>query len=94
MEERRMTKQQADELSAEIALKKRIDNDFTYHKPPTERTGDFVTIREKAKELAHLIVDLSPAGREQSSALTNLEQAVMHANAGIARQYPVEPVPA
>jgi hypothetical protein len=75
-------------------IRKRIDNDFTYHRPPAERAADFVKLREKAKELAHLIVNLTPSGREQSTALTNLEQAVMHANAGIARQYPVEPVQA
>lgn len=51
-----------------------------------------MAIREKAKELALLIADTVPAGREQSTALTRLEEAVMHANAGIARQYPAEPV--
>lgn len=70
----------------------RINNDFTYHRPPAERAGDFVKIREKAKELAHLIADTTPRGREQSTALTRLEEAVMHANAGIARQYPAERV--
>lgn len=92
MEERQMTEQEAKELNAKMALKKRINNDFTYHRPPAEIGPVFVQIREKAKELAHMIVDLTPAGREQSSALTNLEQAVMHANAGIARQYPAERV--
>lgn len=70
----------------------RIKNDFTYHKPPAEIGQVFVTIREKAKELALLIDRVVPPGREQSSALTRLEEAVMHANAGIARKYPVEPV--
>lgn len=92
MEEAKMTEQEANVLRAKVALKKRINNDFTYHKPPADIGIVFVQIREKAKELAHLIVDLTPPGREQSSALTNLEQAVMHANAGIARQYPVEQV--
>lgn len=68
----------------------RIENDFTYHKPPAEIAQNFVILREKAKELAHLFDKLVPAGREQSSALTRLEEAVMHANAGIARQYPEE----
>lgn len=69
----------------------RIKNDFTYHRPPAGKGQDFVTLREKAKELALLFESLVPRGREQSSALTRLEEAVMHANAGIARQYPVEP---
>lgn len=73
-------------------IRARINNDFTYHTPPKERAGDFVKIREKAKELAHLIVDLTPQSREQSNALTRLEETVMHANASIARQFPAEKV--
>lgn len=72
------------------SLVTRIENDFTYHKPPAEIGDVFVSIRNKAKELALMIAEKVPAGREQSSALTNLEQAVMHANAGIARQYPAQ----
>lgn len=68
----------------------RIKNDFTYHKPPAEIAQNFVTLREKAKELALLFDSLVPYGREQATALTRLEEAVMHANAGIARQYPAE----
>lgn len=75
---------------AKKRLRSRINNDHTYHRPPPEIAPNFVTIRDKAKELALLMVDLCPMGRELSSALTNLEQSVMHANAGIARQYPVE----
>lgn len=72
-----------------VDLTSRIKNDFTYHKPPSTVQDTFVELREKAKELALLIADKVPAGREQSTALTRLEEAVMHANAGIARQYPV-----
>jgi hypothetical protein len=69
-------------------LKIRIQNDFTYHCPPAHKSEDFITLRNKAKELAVLFADLVPNGREQATALTRLEEAVMHANAGIARQYP------
>ena len=79
-------------MSQGQTIQSRINNDFTYHTPPKERAQDFVKLREKAKELAHLIVELAPAGREQSTALTRLEEAVMHANAGIARQYPADKV--
>jgi len=75
-----------------LELQARIKNDFTYHVPPPEKREAFVKIREKAKELALIILEECPEGREQSSAFTNLEQAVMHANAGIARQYPVEAI--
>jgi len=71
-------------------IKDRIKNDFTYHTPPAEVRDHFVKLREKALELADLITDLVPNGREQSSALTRLEEAIFHANAGIARQYPAE----
>lgn len=76
----------------EKSLANRIKNDFTYHKPPAEIAENFVTLREKAKELAFLFDSLVPYGREQATALTRLEEAVMHANAGIARQYPAEKV--
>ncbi len=79
-------------MSAAIGnpLRTRIENDFTYHRPPAEIGEHFVTLRNKAKELAHLILDMIPQGREQATALTRLEEAIMHANAGIARQYPAE----
>lgn len=68
----------------------RIQNDFTYHTPPAEVRPIFVEIREKAKELAILIANKTPFGREQATALTRLEETVMHANAGLARQYPAQ----
>lgn len=79
------------QYTPEQKLMNRIENDFTYHSPPKEVIQHFVEIREKAKHLAKQMVVSVPYGRELSSALTCLEQAVMHANAGIARQYPVEP---
>lgn len=62
-----------------------IENAFSYHKP---RPGDeelYKDIRAKAKELAILVETHVPDSREKSLARTNLEQAVMWANAGIAR---------
>lgn len=44
-----------------------------------------MSIRDKAKELALVIDDCVPDSREKSVAMTNLEQVVMWANAGIAR---------
>ena len=63
----------------------RIERDFTYHAPLPGQPERYTQIREKAKELALLIVDVTPQSREQSLALTNLEQTVMWANASIAR---------
>lgn len=42
-------------------------------------------VRECALSMARTIVDLTPECREQSLALTALEEAVMWANAAIAR---------
>lgn len=62
-----------------------IQRAFTYHAPKEGQPEKYVAIRDKAKELALLIADLTPSSREQSVALTNLETAVMWANAAIAR---------
>lgn len=61
-----------------------IDETFKYHKPMGNQGERYVILREKAKELAFLIQQHTPTSREQSVALTNLQQAVMWANAAIA----------
>lgn len=67
------------------ALLERVENDFTYH-PPTGNTQLFYArARNKAKELAQFLARHMPPGREQSLALTKLEEAIMWANAGVAR---------
>ncbi|MEK4513613.1 Acb2/Tad1 domain-containing protein [Paenibacillus sp. FSL K6-2524] len=62
-----------------------IENNFTYHAPKSGQPEIYTEIREKAKELAILIDEHVPKSREQALALTNLEQAVFWANAGVAR---------
>lgn len=62
-----------------------IENNFKYHSPKEGQPEKYTTIREKAKELAYLIEDLCPNSREKSVAITELETAVMWANASIAR---------
>lgn len=66
-------------------MNKQIENNFTYHPPKEGQPEKYAAIRDKAKELAYLIDDLCPDSREKSLALTNLETAIMWANAGIAR---------
>lgn len=63
----------------------RIENNFVYHAPSGDQQERYVAIRDKAKELALLINNCTPASREQSVAFTQLEDAVMWANAAIAR---------
>ena len=62
-----------------------VEHNFTYHAPKPEQQPKYEQLRNKAKELAHLIVDLTPTSREQSVALTELESCIMWANASIAR---------
>lgn len=62
-----------------------LENNFKYHTPKEGQPEKYTTIREKAKELAYLIDELCPNSREKSVAFTELETAVMWANASIAR---------
>ena len=66
-------------------LLERIEHDFTYHSPNGEKAERHVKMRQLAKQLAREMVELCPAGRERSTALTKLEEALMWANAAIAR---------
>lgn len=61
-----------------------IQNTFTYHKPFGTQQKRYEEIRECAKSLAHLFAASCPQSRETSLAFTNLQQAVMWANAAIA----------
>ena len=63
----------------------KIENTFTYHAPKDGQPEKYQAIREKAKELAYLIQELVPPSREQSLAMTKLEECSMWANAGIDR---------
>lgn len=67
---------------------------FVYHSPFGTQQERYVALRGKAKELADLIQTSCPASRESSTALTNIQQAIMWANASIAinEVAPVEPV--
>lgn len=62
-----------------------IAKSFTYHAPQADQPARYSDIRDAARALANLIAEHTPESREQSTALTNLEQAVMWANAAIAR---------
>lgn len=62
-----------------------IENNFSYHVPKEGQPELYNTIRNKAKELAEVIEATCPDSREKSLAMTKLEEAVMWANASIAR---------
>ena len=66
-------------------MKAQIENNFKYHAPKGNQQERYVALREKAKECALLIDEMCPDSREKSLAMTKLEEAVMWANASIAR---------
>ena len=63
-----------------------IETRFTYHAPFADQPRLYETLRSAGKQLAYLILDSTPESREQSLAITALEQAIMWANAAIARR--------
>ena len=62
-----------------------IENNFKYHAPKEGQQEKYQALRAKGKEFAHMIDELCPASREQSLAMTKLEESVMWSNASIAR---------
>ena len=62
-----------------------IEHRFTYHAPKEGQPEKYDYLRGKVRELAHLVNKYCPDSREKSLAITKLEEAVMWANASIAR---------
>jgi hypothetical protein len=64
---------------------KEIMKRFTYHAPKGDQAERYSQIRDNGRKFARLIDKLCPESREKSLAITKLEEAVMWANAAIAR---------
>lgn len=67
------------------ATKEELDKRFTYHAPKVGHPNRYTFLRKEARKLAMNIIKQTPVSREQSIALTKLEEAIMWANAAIAR---------
>ena len=65
---------------------KELDARFVYHAPKNDQADRYERLRERGKELAGLMAFFCPESRELSLALTKVEEAVMWANAAIARR--------
>lgn len=63
---------------------KQIDNIFTYHKPFGQQAQKYEELRAYGGRLAQLINAVCPESREKSLAITQVQQAIMWANAAIA----------
>lgn len=62
-----------------------LERNFTYHAPKPGQPETYKLIRDVAHGFAKLIDMHAPDGREKALAMTKLEEAVMWANAAIAR---------
>jgi hypothetical protein len=65
-----------------------LENRFAFH-PATDESGPMhAEVRLQCRQLADFIVANVPPGREASLSITALEECMMWANAGIARNQP------
>lgn len=64
--------------------KQNVDDVFTYHKPEPGQPEKYEQLRDAAKGLARVILDVTPVCGDQQAALRLLREAVMTANASIA----------
>lgn len=82
---------EAEEAAAQVdyeideTMRADIINRFTYHAPKRNQLPRYETLRAEGHALAKKILLLTPKSREQALALTKLEEAIMFANAAIAR---------
>ena len=63
----------------------KLDVAFMYHKPKEDQPLRYEKLRAMARSLAEMFNENCPSSRELSLAMTKLEEAVMWANAAIAR---------
>ena len=68
-----------------MADAKDLENRFSYHAPKPGQPETYQRIREVAHDLARVVNEKCPESREKSLAFTHIENAVMWANAAIAR---------
>lgn len=61
-----------------------LERRFMYHPPTDDQAERYELINSWTRSYAKLIRDLTPPGREQSLALTALEEVRMRANQAIA----------
>ena len=62
-----------------------LQNRFTYHAPKNDQPARYEDIRKTGREFAEVVNAHCPDSRERSLAITKIEEAVMWANAAIAR---------
>ena len=69
-----------------MATEEDLQNRFKYHKPKdVQVANNHETVRQLCLQLARELNNYIPEGREKALAFTKLEEVMMWANAGIAR---------
>jgi hypothetical protein len=63
----------------------RVDNDFVYHSCSVKDQNTMADLRQVFHSTAKCILSSVPAGREQATALSKLEEVMFWSNAGISR---------
>ncbi len=63
-----------------------INRNFTHHPPHGDQVERYQSLRESGRLLALKVNQLCPDSREKSLAIAKLEEAIMWANAAIARK--------
>lgn len=67
-------------------LHQRITRDFAYQRPRPEVTLKIDYLREQIEVLAHALADELPISREQSTAITKLEEVLFWSRAALIRK--------
>lgn len=62
-----------------------VENIFKYHPPVGDQAARYVALRDAGKAFAFAVIAKSPESPERTLALRRIEEAVMWANAAIAR---------
>ncbi len=63
-----------------------LDVRFKHHAPDADAITCHEAVREAARRMAVAVVSVAPESRERSLAMTKIEEAMMWANAAIARE--------
>lgn len=81
------------ENAARGKLHERVENDLILHPPVNDTVSNVMdALRKEFKDLAHTVIELTPASRDQSLALTNIEYGLRDAIAAVAKnQHLVDP---
>lgn len=62
-----------------------LDNIFRHHPPKNDQVTRYESLRAGGKQLAQLIMASAPSSSERDRAIHKIEEAIMLANAAIAR---------